>query len=501
MKLLKLATMMIIITFFCKAIGFIREIILASILGVSLNTDAYLLASTFPNTIFSVVTIGLSTTFIPSYLTIKENYGDDRALTFTNTIINILILFGIVFTIVGILSTHKILSIVAVGFDEETLKLTIKLTKIMFPSIIFLSVMSIFRGFLQSNDNFLIPTIRTIPYNIILIISILFSNGKVEVIAIGTLLAVIGRFILEIPFVLKQGYKYIPVIELKDKYLIGIFKSIIPTIIGLSVFKINILIDRSIASTLETGSISALSFSNRIVDVILDFMVVSIGAISYKKLSEVFIKNKNDFKKILNKSISLSVIFLIPITMIFITFSENITRILFQRGKFIEIDTIMTSQSLTFYSLSIVGFGINDILIKAFFSIKNNKIPMANGIGTLILNVILNLILIKYLSYKGIALATSITSIISVIFLFSMLSHKLNLKFNKEILLITKVLVISIILSIISKRIFMYLISINIQEVLSLMVTLVISVILYLVLWVLFNIKDIKNYLINIVRW
>lgn len=491
MKLLKLTSIIIFSTFISKILGLLREVILASEFGISNKTDIYLLAAIFPSILFSIITEGLSVSFIPFYIQTKNKYGENKALIFTNTIINILIISSLAFSIIGIIFTDKFIKLFAFGFSKENLELATSLTRIMFPSIIFLSVTSILKGYLQSNDSFILPAIKTIPYNITIIISIILSNGEIKLVAYGTLLAVIVQFIFQVFFVYKTRFRYKPIIKFKDNTIKRIFKSLIPIIIGLSVVKLNILVDKIIASTLIEGSISALNFSDKIIQVILDVFTVSIGAITYKNLSEKFISKKESFVEILCKSIRLFIVFLIPITMMLMLYSKEITIILFQRGKFNLTDTIMTSNTLLYYSISILGFGMNGLLIKTFFSINNKKIPLINGLITLVVNIFLNILLVNFLSYKGIALATSITSIVSVIFLYYKLSKKYFLETKKLIILLVKVLIISILIFTISKYIFIS-ITIKINYFISFLLVIFLSGILFVIFSYLLKIEDIK---------
>lgn len=305
---------------------------------------------------------------------------------------------------------------------------------------------------IQIKGNFIIPGMIGIPYNIIIIISIMLAT-KIDIILlpIGTFIAISSQFLFQLPFAYKKGYRYKPLLDVKDDYVKKVIGLVAPVIIGVAVNQINTMIDRTLASTLVEGSISALNYASRLNGFVMGMFITTIGAVIYPMLSKLSNnENKDEFINIVSKSINSVVLLIMPITIGAIVLATPIVKLLFQRGAFDDRATSMTAIALVLYSGCILGFGLRQILEKVFYSLKDTKTPMINGIIAISINIVLNLILIKFMGHAGLAFATSISSIICALLLF--ISLKKNIGYygqDKIIKTILKSLVAGVIMGII----------------------------------------------------
>ncbi|MGU8962053.1 murein biosynthesis integral membrane protein MurJ [Clostridium perfringens] len=431
-----------------KVLGLFRDVALANTYGTSIYSDVYIISSNIPIVLFSVVAVAISTCFIPIYSEVCENEGKSNAIKFMNNFINILLVISLIITIFGEIFPGGLVKIFAYGFDKEAYNLTVNLTKILMPNVIIIALMSVMGSYLQLNKDFIPISYVSIPNNIIVIISIFLAYYKknIYILAIGTFIGMMSQLIYYYPFMKKHKYKHSLYINIKDKYIRNICIMIVPVFISAAVNQINTIVDRTLVSGLEQGSIAALNYATKLIGFITGVFIVSIITIIYPKMSKMAAKRKlNELKNYsIEVLMNISVI-LIPITLITIVYSKDIVRIIFQRGSFNEQSTYMTSIALAAYAIGLVGIGFREVLTKAYFSLKDTKTPMINGIVAVLFNIILDIILIKKIGFVGSALATSIASILTSILLLTRMKKHFESFINFKIILnFFKIIIVAI---------------------------------------------------------
>lgn len=498
---------LMIATIIAKILGFGRELVLASSYGASMYSDAYLTAMNIPLVIFTSISTTLATVLIPMYFKVKKDSGEKCSLKFINNIFNIVIVICILMSIFGFIFVEQLVKIFAVGFEGETLKVAVQFTRITILSIIFLGLSCVMRSYLQANKNFTIPGLISVPKNIIIIISIILSTKYSPYIMIwGTFIGTISEFLFQLPFAFKYGYKYEVHIDFKDKYIKEIAVLIIPVLIGVGVNQVNSLVDKTLASTLLEGSISALNYANRLKDFVMALFITSIGIVIYPLLSELSTqKNTEKLKESVTASINSVILIIIPISVGAIVLSTPIVKVLFQRGEFNHATTKMTATALSMYSIGMIAFGLSEILGKVFYSLQDTKTPMINGMISMVINIILNFIFIKVMGLAGLPLATSISSIICILLLFISLKKKIRDYGQIKIFKTTiKSVISAIIMGLTVHTSYNLLNSIlgigTINEVVALMISIVIGIFVYGVTIIILKVDEIEILINNIKR-
>lgn len=492
-KMKKTVVMIMLITLISKVLGFVRDLTLSFYYGTSNISDAYLISLTIPLTIFSLIGVGISTGYIPMYSKIERNIGEMEAKCFTNNLVNILLLICTIIIVVGLLFTEQIVKVFASGFEGETLFLATQFTTISLFGIYFTAIIYIFKGYLQLKGNYIVPALIGIPLNLIVIISIyLSSNINVIVLSIGSVIAIISQFIILIPFVYKKGYRHNLVFDLKDKHIKKMAFIVIPVIMGASVNQINILVDRTLASQIEVGGISALNYASRLIDFIQGIFVLSISTFIYPIISKMAVQNNIEgLKKSLLDSIGTIILLITPITIGAMVYAEPIIKMLFGRGAFDSQAIALTASSLFFYSIGIIGFGLREVLSNAFYSLQDTRTPMINATIGVFLNIILNIILSEYLGLGGLALATSISALLTTTLLILSLRKKIG-PFGLRMIcsLFFKVLISGLIMAILSNYCYGILINyINVN--IALIFSIAVGVCIYAITLYFLKIKEI----------
>lgn len=419
---------LMIATIIAKVLGFGRELVLASSYGASMYSDAYLTAMNIPTVLFTIIGTTLGTVLIPMYFEVNRNLGEKKALNFTNNVFNTVIVLCIFLATIGFRFTEPLVKVFAMGFEGEILKVAIDFTRITIISIVFTGLSYVMTAYLQIKNNFTISGLASVPKNVIIIASIILSVKYNPYIMIwGTLLGLATEFLFQFPFAIKNGYKYQLYINIKDKYIKKMSWLIGPVLIGVAVNQVNTMVDRTLASTLIEGSISALNYANKLNQFVIALFITSVGAVIYPILSKLSSEdNKEKFTSSVVQSINSVILLVIPISVGAIVLATPIVKLLFQRGEFDARATSMTAIALIMYSIGMVAFGLRDILDKVFYALQDTKTPMINGAIAMIMNILLNIVLVKYLQLAGLALATSISAIVCIFLLFGSLKKKIG---------------------------------------------------------------------------
>jgi len=190
---------------------------------------------------------------------------------------------------------------------------------------------------------------------------------------------------------------------------------------------LNSFVDRYLASHLQEGSISALNYAEKLNGLVYGIFSASISTVIYPYLSRFFsTNNKEDFKKYLSLSINILILIMIPITFGMFFLSNDVVKIVYERGAFDKKSTLLTAGALMYFSLGYLGYSIRDILSRTFYSAQDTITPMKNGILVVIINIALNIVLVRFMQHRGLALGTSIVSYISVFLLLRSLIKKIG---------------------------------------------------------------------------
>lgn len=423
-----------IITIIAKLLGFGREILLSYNFGVSGISDAYLISQTIPGTIFQFVGTGLTTSFIPVYIKVKTQKGDKEANLLTNVILSAVIIFSTIVILCVFLFTEPIIKVFASGFTGQTLKYAILFTRIGILSLYFSSAIYVFGSYLQANGMFSIVSFTAIPNSIIIMVAIfLGGNWNILALPIGSLVAVLMQVFILWPFMKKNGYHFRFSIELKKSYVREVVLLTMPVIIGVSVNQINTLVDRTLASWIAVGGISALIYADSLIMFVQGIFSQSIITVYYPSITTLAKKqDKINLKALLNEALNCISFILIPVMFGYIILAQNIVRVLYGRGAFDEKAIFLTGTALSLYGIGILGYGIREILSRVFYAFSDTKTPMKNAIVGMLLNIIMNVILARHWGIGGLALSTSISSIITAILLYISVTKKIGKLFNCE---------------------------------------------------------------------
>ena len=268
---------------------------------------------------------------------------------------------------------------------------------------------------------------------------------------------------------------------------------------GVTINDLNAIVDRTLASTLVAGSISALNYSNKLNNLVLGVFIAAITTVIFPLLSKELNNGTiSGMKQIMGRGINLILIITVPATVGLIVLATPIVQVAFQRGAFDAMATSMTSQALIFYALGLVAMAIRLLLTRAFYSLQDTKTPMVNGAISVVFNVVLNLILVQFMAHAGLALATSIATTIATFLMFRGLKKKIgSLGTMGFIATFVKTAIASGVMGVFAYLIYQGLHralgASSLFNMISLLVAVGVGVILYLVVSYLLGVEEIKN--------
>lgn len=412
-----------------KILGFIREVVTAAFFGASKVVDAYLVALVIPQMLFSIVGSALTTTVIPLTTEYEEKEGRESVLAFVNSVTTFIAMVLSILVILGELFTGFLVHIVAPGFSGEVFELTVRLSKIMFPMILFLGLAGLGTGILQSRKRFLYPAFIGVPYNVFIIGSLFLLGAKwgITGLAVGTLLGVVSQWLFLVPDLRRAGFKYKFNLNFSHPGFRKMGVLILPVIIGSGAGQINLLVDRILASGLNEGSIAALHYATKLNILVFGIIAVAVANAIYPELAKSAVVNDTrQFLKSLVQSLNGLLLLIMPVAVGMIILREPIVRIVYQRGAFDGNAVKLTAFALLFFALGLPAMSLREVVFRAFYSLQDTLTPMYIGLATVAVNIGFNLVLVRYLAHGGLALGTSISFIFSIIMLLWFLRKKIG---------------------------------------------------------------------------
>jgi putative peptidoglycan lipid II flippase len=417
-RLARAAGIVASLTIVSKLLGFLRETSLAAVFGATADVDAFLVAQTIPSFLFSIVSYSLTTTFVPMYSQARENKGSEAAFRFASTVMWAVLAVGVLFVAIGEVLAGPLARVVAPGFSGDIARLTTYLSRIIFPMMVFQLLSGIMTGILQVAGEFAVSSAVGLVQNVVLILSILIfgpRSGIVSV-AVGLLIGTVLATLAKIPAILRTGFRWGFVFDLRDRSLQRMLVLMLPAVIGAGAGQINTLIDRILASGLPEGRIAALNYANRLMALAPGIIGTSIVTVVYPTLAEVAARKEwRKFGDGLASSLGLMHLLLAPCAVGVLVLREPIVRVVLERGAFDAAATQETAWALLFLSLGIAITSMRLLVNRAFFALQDTKTPMILGLVTIGANIVLNLLLVGPLEQGGLALATTAAAAVGLV--------------------------------------------------------------------------------------
>ncbi len=421
-------------TFLSRIFGFIRDMVIASVFGAGLSADAFFVAFRIPNLLRRLFAEGsLSITFVPVFSEYLTNSGQNEAFRLARSAVRTLTVLLILVALGGILLSPLIVRLIAPGFSATPgkLALTVTLTRMIFPYIFFIGLVALFMGILNVLGHFAAPALAPVCLNIAMIGSVFliapFMSDPVTGLAIGVIIGGILQLLLQVPFLIKQGFIFWKKASFYHPGLKKIGVLMLPTILGAAVYQINILVGTLLASLLPQGSVSYLYYADRLVQFPLGIFAIAIATAVLPTLSrQAAAKDMDGLNETFAYALRLVLFITVPAMIGLIVLREPIVALLFKRGAFDAATVRQTADALLYYCFGLWAFSAVRVVVSTFYALQDTRTPVRIAIIAITANIILGIILMKPLAHGGLALATSLSSILNLVLLISVLRQRLS---------------------------------------------------------------------------
>jgi len=410
-----------------RILGVVREQVIAAYFGAGFATDAYQVAFRIPNLLRDLFAEGaMSAAFVPTFTRLLTRSGKPPAWRLGNHVINALILVTGALVILGIVFAEPL--ILALAAEEytaspEKLALTVQLARIMLPTLTLIALAAVFMGMLNSLQHYFIPALSPAMFNVLTIVAAftlvplmpMAGLHPIVAIAIGTLLGGVAQLALQWPTLHREGFRYQTGLDWRDESLRRMLTLMGPGTIGMAATQVNVFVNTVLATSTVEGAVSWLNYAFRLMYLPIGLFGVSIATAALPTVSrQSTLEDTAAVRDTVSSSLSLMLMLNIPATVGLIVLAGPIVRVVLERGAFTSADTAATAAALQFYALGLIGYSVVRIVSPIFFALGRNRTPVAVSTVVVLINATLNYLLVQTaLSYRGLALGTSIAALIN----------------------------------------------------------------------------------------
>ena len=404
-----------------RILGFIRDMLFARIFGADSGTDAFFVAFKIPNFLRRLFAEGaFAQAFVPVLSDYKEQGGKVALRQFIDRTAGTLALVLMAVTIIGVLGAPVLIMLFAPGFQWEgqQYELAVQMLRITFPYLFFISSVAFAGGILNTYGKFAVPAFTPVFLNICMISAALWLSPlmpePIIALAWGVFAAGMVQLLFQFPALLRLGLLPRLKFGFKDPGVRRIMKLMLPAIFAVSITQINLLLDTMIASFLESGSVSWLYYSDRLVEFPLGIFGIALATVILPSLSKNHAAEDTEtFSRSLDWGLRLVLLIGAPASIGLLMLAEPMISTLFQYDQFSHADVVMTGKSLKAYSIGLLGFILVKVLVPGFTSRKEMKTPVRFGVYAMCANMVMNIAFVFPLAHAGLALATSMGAFIN----------------------------------------------------------------------------------------
>ena len=435
-SLFKAASTVSLLTLVSRITGLVRELLMASVFGVSAMTDAFNVAFRIPNLFRRVLGEGaFSQAFVPVLAATRAEGGDDGAKALIDHVGTLLAWTLVLLCIAGVLGAPWMVWAMASGMKQspQGFDAAVTMTRWMFPYIGFMSLVALAGGILNTWKKFAVPAASPVLLNIALILSItlgapLFARHGIEPIyaqAAGVMLGGLLQLGIQVPALLRLGL--LPRIGVRwaairaawaDPTTRKVARLMLPALLGVSVAQVSLLINTQIASHLATGSVSWITYADRLMELPTALLGVALGVVLMPQLASARAKQDDErYSAMLDWGLRLVVVLSVPCMVALLVFAKPLVAVLYHYGAFADRDVQQTTLALAGYGVGIVGIVAIKVLAPGYFAKHDMRTPMLIAVAVLVFTQMMNLVLVPYLQHAALTLSIGVGAVINATWL------------------------------------------------------------------------------------
>ena len=421
-----------------RVLGLVRDQALAYFFGASSAMDAFYVAFRIPNLMRDLFAEGvMSSAFVPTFTRRLTTQGRDAAWRLGTQLINALVLITGGLVLAGIVFAEPLTRLFARDFGEVPgkLELTIELTRVMLPFLTLVAVAAACMGMLNSLHRFFTPALSPAIFNVSLILSTVVlvplmpraGYEPIVAIAFGVVLGGVGQIAIQYWVLRREGFRYRLMLDPADRGLREVLGLMGPGTIAGAALQLNLLVNTILATSQGTGAVSWLTYAFRLMYLPIGVFGVSIATAALPRLSRhAALDEIHEMRRTISHALRLMLMLMVPATVGLIVLAVPIVRLIFERGSFTPADTQATALALTCYAPGIVGYAAVRLAVPSFYALGTSLTPAVVSVGSVGLNIVLNLVLVRVLGYQGLALGTAIAALANAALLLALLRQRLG---------------------------------------------------------------------------
>ncbi|MCI0661895.1 MAG: murein biosynthesis integral membrane protein MurJ [Acidobacteria bacterium] len=450
-----------------RILGLVREQVFAAFFGAGVANDAFNIAFRIPNLLRDLFAEGaLSAAFVTTFSQTLSKNGEREAWRLANLINNALIVVLSIIVIAGIIFAPYIVDLLMGSTRDsadpvkanQTFALAVRMTRILFPFLLMVSLAAIAMGVLNTKDRFGVPASASTMFNvgsifgglifayllapayISKIISALINRREVPLdeqgasdaiigMAMGTLIGGMLQWLIQVPSLRAVGYRWRPMVSFSDPGVRQIMRLMGPAIIGSAALQVNLVVNTNFATSLGSGSVSWLAYAFRMIYLPLGIFGVAISTATLPVASRAAtLENLDEFRRTVSSSLRLTLLLTIPSAIGLIVLSRPIIALIYQRASFTAYDTNQTALALRYFAIGLVAYSLVRLLAPTFYALGDARIPMIASLISILTNIVVATLSVDYLGmgHSGLALSISIVAIINFLVLFFSMRRKLG---------------------------------------------------------------------------
>ncbi len=412
-------------TLVSRILGFVRDAVVAMLFGAGLYSDAFFMAFRLPNLMRKFFSDGvLSLSFIPEFTRCQSIGSPSDAFDMARSFFCMVSFLGVLVVVVGILFTSGLVSTIAPGFvsHPQKFQLTVDLTRIMMPYIGTILLMAVCMGILNASGHFAAPAVAPIVFNGVIIVfalvlSPLFAAPAVAL-AWGVTLGGVLQLLLQLPFIYARGFRFFKRTPLVHPGALRAVKALIPSMVGVAGYQINVLMATFMASRLGDGSISYLYYADRLIQFPLALFTVSVSTVIFPRLAlSAAVNRREDAAEFFSRGLQVVFFITLPAMAGLMVLRRPIVALLFFQGEFHMAAVLETGSVLLFLSMGLWAFSGTRLFGSLFYAFSDIRTPFVAGLCSIVVNMALGTALLKTMGHRGLALSLSVSSGVNLMIL------------------------------------------------------------------------------------
>jgi putative peptidoglycan lipid II flippase len=413
-----------------RLLGWIRLLVIGSQFGASRELDAYFAAFRIPDAIFQLVVAGaLSAALIPVFAGYRARGQDREAWLLASSVIN-LVLIGLAgLSLIMAIFAPIFVPVVAPGFDAPTTELTVRMTRVMLISPVLIGMGAVVTGILNSYQQFTVPAIAPLLYNVAIIAAAIFLAPimGVEGLAVGVAIGSLAHLAVQVPSLARVGQRYDLTIGLSHPGVRRVAWLMGPRTLGLAAGQLNFLVSTVLASGLPEGSLTAYNYAFQLSQIPVGVVGVSIAVALFPTLSQdAALGRVSEIRRQVSTAIRILLFVAAPLMAIMIVLREPLTDVFYQYGAFTESASDRTASALLFFAIGLGGHIVVHVLTRTFYAMQDTRTPVTWAVVAVAINVPLMALLVGPMGVEGLALALSISAVLEVLGLIWSLRRRID---------------------------------------------------------------------------